>query len=367
MPSVAVAPNRQIALQRLVSRAVPNDKRARHKAYRQAKQAQLRRAQQRRRNLRRGAVVAAVVAVALVIAALTTLGGKPKTSVSGSRGSTTTTAPGATTTTTAPTTTTTVATHAGSAAASPAPASVAAALIPRNPPARSAPCSGSAASSASTSSSTAASTTTTVPAKGNAVSIVPAPAGVGFPNLDGSSPRYTKFSSAPPFCINVNDSYVATMKTTAGTVKIQLLPRYAPVTVNNFVFLAGYHYYNGTVFQRVIPGFVDQGGDPTGTGAGGPGYTIPDEFPSSAAAYDPGAIAMANTGTPNSGGSQYFLMVPGGKLPPSYTVFGQVTSGLPVVEKINAGGNPSPSANGAPPKILYKVLSVSISASAAKP
>ncbi len=308
--------------------------------------------------------MAAVVAVALVIAALTTLGGKPKTSVSASSGSTTT-APGATTTTTAPTTATTVATHAGSAAASPLPASLAAALIPRNPPARSASCSGSS-SSASTSSSAAASTTT-VPAKGNAVSIVPAPAGVGFPNLNGSSPRYTKFSSAPPFCINVNDSYVATVKTTAGTIKIQLLPRYAPVTVNNFVFLAAYHYYDGTVFHRVIPGFMDQGGDPTGTGAGGPGYTIPDEFPKSAAAYDPGALAMANTGAPNSGGSQFFIMVPGGKLPPSYTVFGQVASGLSVVERINAGGNPNPSANGVPPKILYKVLSVSISASAAKP
>lgn len=323
---------------------MPTDKRARHKAYRQAKQAQLRRAQQRRRNLRRGGVVAAVVVVALVVAALTAGGGgKKKSTVATNSGTATST--------------TTLASGAGSAAASPVSASVAAALTPRTPPARSAACSNPSTASTSTS-------TTTVPAKGHAVSIVPAPAKVGFPNLNGSSPRYTKFSSAPPFCINVNDKYVATMKTTAGTMKIQLLPRYAPVTVNNFVFLAGYHYFDGIVFQRVIPGFMNQGGDPTGTGAGGPGYTIPDEYPKSVAAYDAGALAMANTGQPHTGGSQFFITVgKGGQgLQPSYTMFGQVVSGMSVADKINAGGNPSPSANGVPPKTLYKILSVSISA-----
>ncbi|HET9071792.1 MAG TPA: peptidylprolyl isomerase [Acidimicrobiales bacterium] len=322
---------------------MPTDKRARHKAYRQAKQAQLRRAQQRRRNLRRGGVVAGVVVVALVVAALTAGGGGKKKSTvatnSGTATSTTTVPPGA-----------------GSAAASPVSASVAAALTPRTPPARSAACSNPSTASTSTS-------TTTVPAKGNAVSIVPAPAKIGFPDLNGSSPRYTKFSSAPPFCINVNDKYVATMKTTAGTMRIQLLPRYAPVTVNNFVFLAGYHYFDGIVFHRVIPGFMDQGGDPTGTGTGGPGYEFKDELPKSAAAYDAGALAMANSG-PNTNGSQFFITVGKGgqQLQPSYTMFGQVVSGMSVDNKINAGGNPSPSANGVPPKTLYKILSVSISA-----
>lgn len=329
---------------------MPTDKRARHKAYRQAKQAQLRRAQQRRRNLRRGGIVASVVVVALIIALLT-IGGKTHHHVA-------TTSPKSSTTTPAKSTTTTTlpaAGHAGAAAASPLPASVAAALYPRNPPAHSAACSNPTTGSSST-------TTTTTPAKGNAVSIVPAPAHVGFPALDGSSPRYTKFSSPPPFCINVNDEYIATMKTTAGTMTIELLPRYAPVTVNNFVFLAGYHFFNGVVFQRVIPGFVDQGGDPTGTGAGGPGYTIPDEYPRSISAYDAGALAMANTGQPHTGGSQFFIVVgKGGKeLAPKYTMFGQVISGMPVADKINAGGDAAD--NGDPPKITYKMLSVSITA-----
>ena len=333
---------------------MPTEKRARHKAYRQAKQAQLRRAQQRRRNLRRGGVVAGVVVVALIIAFLSSLGGgkKPHHVAIGSGKSTTTTTTPSTTTTTVP-----ASSHAGSAAASPLPASVASALYPRNPPAHSAACSNPTTGPSST-------TTTTVPAKGNAVSIVPAPAKVGFPNLNGSSPRYTKFSSPPPFCINVNDEYIATMRTTAGTMKIELLPRYAPVTVNNFVFLAGYHFFNGIVFQRVIPGFVNQGGDPTGTGSGGPGYTIPDEYPKSVAAYDAGALAMANTGQPHTGGSQLFIVVgTGGKqLKPVYTTFGQVVSGMSVADKINAGGNSNPAANGVPPKITYKILSVSISA-----
>ncbi|MST32067.1 peptidylprolyl isomerase [Acidimicrobiaceae bacterium USS-CC1] len=153
------------------------------------------------------------------------------------------------------------------------------------------------------------------------------------------------------------------MKTTAGTMKIQLLPRYAPVTVNNFVFLAGYHYFDGIVFHRVIPGFMNQGGDPTGTGTGGPGYEFKDELPKSAAAYDAGALAMANSG-PNTNGSQFFITVGKGgqQLQPSYTMFGQVVSGMSVDDKINAGGNPNPSANGVPPKTLYKILSVSISA-----
>ena len=327
---------------------MPNDKRARHKAYRQAKQAQLRRAQQRRRNLRRGGVVASVVVVALVIALLT-IGGKPAHHVATSAGKATTT------TTPSSSTKAPASNHAGSVAASPLPAKVAAALYPRNPPARSADCSAPTAASSSTA-------TTTIPAKGNAVSIVPAPAKVGFPALNGSSPRYTKFTSAPPFCINVNDKYIATMVTTAGTMKIELLPRYAPVTVNNFVFLADYHFFNGVVFQRVIPGFVDQGGDPTGTGSGGPGYTIGDEYPKSIAAYDAGALAMANTGAPHSGGSQFFIVVgSGGKgLTPTYSMFGQVISGMSVADKINAGGDSAD--NGDPPKITYKMLSVSVTA-----
>jgi cyclophilin family peptidyl-prolyl cis-trans isomerase len=197
-------------------------------------------------------------------------------------------------------------------------------------------------------------------ASGLAVSIVPAPKHVPFPSLDGTT-RYTKFSSAPPFCIDVAKTYTATVKTDAGTFTIDLLPKYAPVTVNNFVFLAAYHYYDGVYFQRVITGFMDQGGDPTGTGAGGPGYTIADEYPSTSAAFGTGAVAMANTGQPNSGGSQFFVMVPGGSSilgGSAYTVFGEVTSGISVVEQINKDG----SSAGTPTK-YHHIISVSITES----
>jgi cyclophilin family peptidyl-prolyl cis-trans isomerase len=192
--------------------------------------------------------------------------------------------------------------------------------------------------------------------------MVDAPAGVGFPNLNGTSPRYTKFKAAPPFCIDVSKTYTATMVTDVGTIVIQLFPKYAPQTVNNFVFLAGYHYFDGTVFHRVIPGFVDQGGDPTGTGSGGPGYTIPDENPKSAAAYDDGAVAMANTGHPH-GGSQFFLVIGTGgqQLAASYADFGQIISGLDVAKRINNDGDSSD--NGSPPKVTHKILKVTITES----
>jgi cyclophilin family peptidyl-prolyl cis-trans isomerase len=197
------------------------------------------------------------------------------------------------------------------------------------------------------------------PASGHAVSIVPAPAHVPFPKLDGSSPRYTKFSAAPPFCINVASTYTASMVTDIGTVTIKLLPKDAPLAVNNFVFLAGYHYYDGTVYHRVIPGFMDQGGDPTATGDSGPGYTFKDELPSSNTAYDPGAVAMANSGA-NTNGSQFFIVVPGGGagLQPSYSVFGQVTSGLATVEQINKDGTSA----GTPAK-YHTILKVTITQS----
>lgn len=197
------------------------------------------------------------------------------------------------------------------------------------------------------------------PASGNAVSVVPAPAHVPFPKLDGTSPRYTKFSSAPPFCIDVTKTYTATVQTDAGSFTIQLLPKDAPVTVNNFIFLSGYHFYDGIVFHRVIPNFMDQVGDPSATGSGGPGYSFEDELPSSNTAYDTGAVAMANSG-PNTNGSQFFIVVPGGGagLQPSYTDFGQVTSGIAVVEKINSDGT-----SGGTPAKYHKILSIKISES----
>ena len=104
--------------------------------------------------------------------------------------------------------------------------------------------------------------------------------------------------------INVNKKYIATIKTEKGDIIIELYPDEAPVTVNNFVFLANEGFYNGTTFHRVIPGFMAQGGDPTGTGTGNPGYKFADE--SNNLTHGTGVISMANSG-PNTNGSQFFI------------------------------------------------------------
>lgn len=319
--------------------------------------AQLRRAQQRRRNIRRGGVAGAIVLAALILALFSggVFGGGHK-KVKVSSATTTTTAKKSSSTTAPSTTAPSSSTTVPISSLKPLPpAKLDAALIARKAPPISPAC------NAKPSKPT---TTTTTAAKGNAVSIVPAPAKVPFPKLNGTSPRYTKFSSPPPFCINVNKTYTAHILTDVGSVTVHLLPKYAPLTVNNFVFLAGYHFFDGTVFHRVIQGFVDQGGDPTGTGSGGPGYTIADEYPKSKAAYDAGALAMANTGAPHTGGSQFFFVVGNGGqgLTPSYSMFGQVTKGLSVIDKINAGGSPPTSSTGTP-KVLHKIEKVTITES----
>ncbi len=142
-------------------------------------------------------------------------------------------------------------------------------------------------------------------------------------------------------CIDVNRRYSAQMETSKGTMTIALDPASAPKTVNNFVFLARYHYFEGIVFHRVIPGFVLQGGDPTGTGTGGPGYRFEDELPRTGR-YELGSLAMANSG-PNTNGSQFFVISgPSGvRLPPQYSLFGKVVKGLDVVADIDAIGTGS--------------------------
>ncbi len=161
------------------------------------------------------------------------------------------------------------------------------------------------------------------------------------PNADGSSEQRQKFDSVPPMIIDKNKSYTATMETSKGTMEIVLDALNAPLTVNNFVYLARFHYYDGIVFHRVIPGFVLQGGDPTGTGAGGPGYRFEDELPKPGR-YELGSLAMANAG-PNTNGSQFFVISgpDGVRLPPLYALFGKVVKGLDVVEAINNIGTPS--------------------------
>jgi cyclophilin family peptidyl-prolyl cis-trans isomerase len=132
--------------------------------------------------------------------------------------------------------------------------------------------------------------------------------------------------------IDPSKRYTATMDTTLGTIVIALDAINAPRTVNNFVYLAGYHYYDGIIFHRIINGFMCQGGDPTGTGTGGPGYRFGDELPKPGQ-YQIGSVAMANAG-PNTNGSQFFIVsgASGVSLPPAYALFGQVVKGLDVVD-----------------------------------
>ena len=152
------------------------------------------------------------------------------------------------------------------------------------------------------------------------------------PAEDGSSPVRREFREPPPMCVDPSKRYTATMETSMGTLTIALDAATAPLTVNNFVVLARYHYYDGVIFHRIINGFVCQGGDPTGTGRGGPGYRFADELPKPGR-YEIGSLAMANAG-PNTNGSQFFLISGpnGAGLPPQYSLFGKVVQGLDVVD-----------------------------------
>ena len=161
------------------------------------------------------------------------------------------------------------------------------------------------------------------------------------PNPDGSSPPRQKFDAAPPMIIDTAKTYGATMVTSHGTMEILLNALAAPQTVNSFVFLARWHYYDGVILHRIIPGFVLQGGDPTGSGAGGPGYRFNDELPKPGR-YELGSFAMANAG-PHTNGSQFFVISgpDGMRLPPLYALFGKVVKGIDVVTAIDAIGTPS--------------------------
>ena len=175
--------------------------------------------------------------------------------------------------------------------------------------------------------------------------------------------------SAPPMTIDTSKTYVAHVVTTTGSFDITLDAKAAPTTVNNFVFLANEGYFHCVIFHRVIPGFMDQTGDPTGTGQGGPGYTISDENPPKAAnaaqQYPLGSVAMANTGQANTGGSQFFIVAgaQGEGLPNTYALFGTVTTGMPTVQIINKEGNANPSAGGVPPAVTQRILTVTVSSS----
>ncbi len=155
------------------------------------------------------------------------------------------------------------------------------------------------------------------------------------PTPSASSVRKT-YSAPPPMTINTTHTYLATIQTNKGTITLLLDPKLAPVTVNNFVFLARDHFYDGLRFHRVEPNFVIQGGDPQGNGRGGPGYQFNDEPVKGE--YTAGAVAMANSG-PNTNGSQFFICTvdDSKKLAKSYNLFGYVASGMDVVLKIAVG------------------------------
>ena len=146
-----------------------------------------------------------------------------------------------------------------------------------------------------------------------------------------------KYDAPPPMQIDADKTYQATMETDKGTIEIELYPEHAPKTVNNFVFLAQDGFYDGISFHRVIPNFMVQGGDPTGTGRGGPGYSFEDELKDNPLKHETGVLSMANAG-PNTNGSQFFIThAPQPHLDGRHTVFGKVTSGQDVVDDISQG------------------------------
>lgn len=163
----------------------------------------------------------------------------------------------------------------------------------------------------------------------------------GCKHVEAPLPRYANFS-APQHRVTKGEKLTAVVETSCGTFQIALDTRRAPRTVNSFVFLSEEGTYNGLTFHRVAPGFVIQGGDPKGTGSGGPGYSV-DEKPPANLAYTKGVVAMAKTSAepPGRSGSQFFVVLSADAgLPPEYALVGKVDKGFDVVERIGKLGNP---------------------------
>jgi cyclophilin family peptidyl-prolyl cis-trans isomerase len=173
-----------------------------------------------------------------------------------------------------------------------------------------------------------------------------------------TTPNAPKQFPAPPAMeIDPSKHYAATFDTSLGSMTAELYAGDAPTTVNNFVFLAGQGYYDGVTFHRVIPNFMAQTGDPTGTGTGGPGYRFKDEPVTRK--YQRGTLAMANAG-PNTNGSQFFIVHKDYALPPNYTIFGKLTDGLDTLDKIAT--SPTGPGRGGPdtPKTQITINSIKI-------
>ncbi len=146
-----------------------------------------------------------------------------------------------------------------------------------------------------------------------------------------------QYEAPPAMAIDPKKTYHVSMETNKGQIELELYPQHAPKTVNNFVFLAREGFYDGVIFHRVIANFMIQGGDPTGTGRGGPGYRFEDELKQNPLVHDTGVISMANAG-PNTNGSQFFIThSPQPHLNGRHTVFGKVVKGQDVVNAIQQG------------------------------
>jgi peptidyl-prolyl cis-trans isomerase B (cyclophilin B) len=199
----------------------------------------------------------------------------------------------------------------------------------------------------------------TPPAASGTPTPTPEPVACGATVPAHANEQPQEFSKPSPMNIDPNKTYTAMLDTSCGTIAIQLLADQAPQTVNSFVFLAGKGYFDGTKFHRIDTSIeIIQGGDPTATGSGSPGYTIPDELNGNES-YGPGVVAMANAG-PNTGGSQFFIVYgPKGHgldSAPNYTIFGRVVKGLGVVKRIAKIPVADPSAGPAgqqPTKTVY--------------
>ena len=150
-----------------------------------------------------------------------------------------------------------------------------------------------------------------------------------------SPPKPETYSAPPPMVIDTSKQYIAIIETEKGNLVLELFAKDVPITVNNFVFLAGEGFYNGTTFHRVIPGFMAQGGDPTGTGMGNPGYYFADEFTEHT--HVAGALSMANSGSDTNGCQFFITYTPQHQLNGKHSVFGQLIEGMDVLEKIKQG------------------------------
>jgi cyclophilin family peptidyl-prolyl cis-trans isomerase len=177
------------------------------------------------------------------------------------------------------------------------------------------------------------------------------------PRADGQSARRDQFKLPPRLCINPTHSFRADVLTDVGTYSMELNARAAPQTVNNFVFLSRYHFYDAVPFNRVKPGFIVQGGNPPGEGITGPGYVFADEnVPAPPAKYKVGNILMARD-RPNSNGSQFIIIMgpEGENLPLLFSLFARVSGGMDVVRRIEADGSPDFA-----PKVIHTIQKVTI-------